>query len=158
MSNNKIKTQKTFWNWNWMRTFAAVMLIAGMLIATVAPAEAKTYYYTSSGNYAVRYNNEDIVQWLRPYIDHLEYDLVSMPKVGARLYFTGTGKYVAKYDSGASAMAKYIMSMPEWTPSRSEKSVIEEIKYHAWWPYKWIVHIEYYCADLQSWEVYKVYC
>lgn len=78
--------------------------------------------------------------------------------VGARLYFTNQGKYIAKYDSGAVPMAQYVMSLPEWTPSRSQKSVSEEIKYHAWWPYKMVVDIEYFCVDLKPWEVYKRYC
>lgn len=132
-----------------------LLVVAGFAMAS--PAEAK-YTYTFAGHSAVYYTNSDIVQWLRPYIDHIELDTVSQPGVGARLYFTNQGKYAAKYDSGAVPMAKYVMSLPEWTPSRSQKSVSEEIKYHAWWPGRMSVDIEYFCSDLKSWEVYRVYC
>lgn len=140
---------------NRLGIFAALAIMFA-IVGSVQVAEAKTYYTL----YDVRYNNDDITPWLRPYIDHIEFDLEygTGHGYGARLYFTGNGKYIAKYDSGASAMARYVMSLPEWEQSRSEKSVTEEIKYHAWWPGKWVVHIEYYCAELQSWEIYRKYC
>lgn len=124
------------------------------MFAMVTPAEAK-YSYTFAGHPAVYYTNADIVQWLRPYIDHIEYDTAYGSKhgYGARMYFTTTGKLYAASttsDSMARAMAKYVMSMPEWAPERSENSVTKEIAWHAR-TYRYQVDIEYYYEDLTSW-------
>lgn len=138
--------------------FVATMLIVAMFAAAM-PVEAKTYYTTTSGNAAVRYNHNEISSSFQPFVDYIEYDLVCAPKVGARLYFTSYGRTaIALYPSLAESIAYNIMHAPEWTGDRSLRSVKYEIYQHAVWPNKMIVHIEYYTRDLQSWEVpYKYY-
>jgi len=137
---------------------AIAILLAGIALAAI-PVEAKTYYTTASGNAAVRYNHNEISSSFQPFVDHIEYDLVCAPGVGARLYFTSYGRTaIALYPSLAESIAYNIMHAPEWIGDRSLRSVKYEIYQHAVWPNRMIVHIEYYYRDLQSWEVpYKYY-
>ncbi|MDF1498262.1 MAG: hypothetical protein P1P85_02820 [Patescibacteria group bacterium] len=67
----------------------AIFLI--LLCVMIAPVSAKTYY-TFAGHDAVRYEHSDISLALRPFVDHIEYDIVCSSGAGARLYFTDWGK------------------------------------------------------------------
>jgi len=137
-----------------IRTIIVTMLLLTLLCAMVTTASAKTYYTTSSGHAAVRYDHSDISPAMRPFVDIVEYDLICSHESGVRLCFTSWGKTaVVLYPSLAEAMARDVMAAPEWIGDRSLRSVEYEIYQHAVWPNRMIVHIESYYASLQSWEV-----
>ena len=130
-----------------------VLLTMALLLITATPAAAKTYH-EFSGHWVARYEQSDLDPSFRPFIDHIDYDLMSAPMMGARLHFTDWGKIAiaAHRESLAGPMAYSVISAPEWSGDRSLCSVKYEIWQHALWPYKMVVDIEYRQADLKSWE------
>ena len=131
-----------------------IMAITIDLVATVASAEAKTYY-TFDGHNAVRYNNNELVSVLRPYVDHVEYDLKYNvgSGCGVRFYYTEEGRknIAAGNQYLLNRMTNAVMTAPEWKHQRSYISVWTEIWMHAKWN-RSEVHIEYNYADLKWWE------
>ena len=135
------------------KTIVVLGFVLMAMVAMATPVSAKTYYTTSSGHAAVRYEHSDISSSMRPFVDHIEYDLVCAQGVGARLYFTNWGKKaVVLYPSLAESIAYNVIHAPEWTGDRSLRSVKYEIIQHGIWPNRMIVDIEYYYRDLKPWE------
>lgn len=127
------------------------------------PVEAK-YNIQKFGHTVTVYEQADIPSELRLYIKGLEYDRVYGygPGYGARLYFTNYGKLALATPTAVTKLmgvTKFIMNNPEWYRERPYLSVSTEIQYHAMWPTRWQVDIEYHCSELKFWEVpYNKYC
>ena len=137
-----------------VRTIVAIAILTMVLLCAMAtPATAKTYH-EFSGHWVARYEQSDLDPSFRPFIDHIDYDLMSAPRMGVRLHFTDWGKIViaTHRESLAGPMACSIISAPEWSGDRSLRSVKWEIYQHAVWPNRMVVDIECYYADLKWWE------
>ena len=138
-----------------IRTLAVATLLIAALCAAAMPASAKTYY-TFDGHQAVRYNNNEIVSVLQPYVSHVEYDLKYNvgSGCGVRLYYTEEGRkcIVAGNQYLLNRMTNAVMTAPEWKHQRSYISVWTEIKMHAE-SGRSEVHIEYNYVDLKWWEL-----
>lgn len=142
-----------------------IVTILLFVIATIAivPIEAK-YDITKYQHRVTVYETSDIPSNLRPYIAGLEYDRVydAGYGYGGRLYFSTYGKATLKsplYVSALRDVTNFIINNPEWYGGRSYLSVSTEIQYHAMWPARWQVDMEYYCSELKWWEQpYKSYC
>jgi len=121
----------------------------------LTPAASAKTYYQFYGHDAVRYNNNEIAPALRPYVDHVEYDLKYNlgSGCGVRLYYTEEGRRsIAAGDNELlSRMTNAVMAAPERKHQRSYASVGTEILMHAEWG-RSEVHIEYNYVDLQWWE------
>jgi len=141
-------------NWKGIKTIAVATLLIAALCVVAMPVQAKTYY-TFDGHPAVRYENSDIESRLRPYVDHVEYDLKSNVGhgYGCRLYLTEAGKEAFRMRSSSvmGGVTNAVMTAPEWKQQRSYMSVATEIYMHAEWD-RTTVHIEYNYADLKWWE------
>jgi hypothetical protein len=110
------------------------------------------------GKPAVQYENKDIVAKLRPYVDHVDYDLTydRGSGYGCRLYLTEEGR--KNIEAGNSYLLKAItlgvMNAPEWKQERTFHSVREEIRFHSQIGRK-VSGIEYYYQDLKPYEYWK---
>jgi hypothetical protein len=138
----------------------AVLLVVAMAITiasvTVMPVEAKAYY-TYHGHPAVRYEHSDIPNYLKPYIEKVEYDLAYKKGYGygARLYLTWYARSSINGKNGGyvlSLVTSYVTSRPEWRSDRSYVSVATEIAIHCRMGKISPIDIEYYYQDLAWWE------
>ena len=123
-------------------TIVVIALLAMVLLCVIAtPAVAKTYGWFD-GHQVARYEQSDLDPSFRLFIDHIDYDLMSAPRMGARLYFTEQGKdVIALYRNGvAGPMAYSVMAVPEWSGDRSHP-VKWEIWQHAIWRGRMVVDI-----------------
>jgi len=68
-----------------VRTIAVIALLTMALLITAMPATAKTYHYFD-GHLVARYEQSDLDPSFRPFIDHIDYDLMSAPRMGVRLH------------------------------------------------------------------------
>lgn len=132
---------------------AIALLTMALLLITAMPVAAKTYH-EFGGHWVARYEQSDLDPSFRPFIDHIDYDLMSAPTMGVRLHFTDWGKtaIATHMESLAKPIAYNVMAAPEWSGDRSLRSVKWEIYQHAVWPNRMVVDIEYYHADLKWWE------
>jgi hypothetical protein len=126
-----------------------VSVVTAIGLGTLAPAPAKAKcYYTFNGHLAVRYEQSDIPADIRPYISKLEYDAVSAPGMGARLYLTTKGAWYGTSYGNAYRIAQFVVGQPYWAGNRNATSVAYEIAFHC--PLKTNpIHVEYFYADLK---------
>lgn len=136
---------------DWKKTVsvtALIILVVAMVSITAMPAKAWCWYWYGD-HWAVRSETGDIPSNLRPYIEKVEYDAMSAPKMGVRLYLTPQGRTYGLWYNNAYEMARFITSQSYWAGDRSAESVAYEIRTHCRFQIRQHpIHIEYFYADL----------